>query len=108
MTAVRFSARTRISTLNANVVVVSLAPRPVHGQKSLIDMTPDEPVFEGLGSTLTAARYHSLVVTEVPDSMKVIASTRDGGETGVSARAPVPPGIHSDAVGTQTTLAFFR
>ena len=65
--------------------VVSRAPRPVHGRKSLIDMTPDEPLFEGLGSTLTAGRYHSLVVTEVPESMKVIASTRDRGETLVMA-----------------------
>ena len=55
------------------------------GQKGLIDMTSDEPLFEGLGSTLIAARYHSLVVTEVPDSMKVIASTRDRGETLVMA-----------------------
>lgn len=61
--------------------VVSRAPRPVHGRTSAIDVVPGEPLFEGIGGTFAGARYHSLVVTEVPPSMKVIASTRDGGET---------------------------
>jgi anthranilate synthase/aminodeoxychorismate synthase-like glutamine amidotransferase len=60
--------------------VVSRAPRPVHGQTSVIDVVPDEALFEGIGPTFTAARYHSLVVTEVPSSMKVVASTCDQGE----------------------------
>lgn len=65
--------------------VVSLAPRPVHGHKSSVDVAQDEPVFQGFGPTLTAARYHSLVVTTVPESMKVVASTTDRGETLVMA-----------------------
>lgn len=60
---------------------VTRAPRPVHGRASTIDTVADEPLFDGLGATLTAARYHSLVVSEVPASMKVIASTSDGDET---------------------------
>lgn len=60
--------------------VVGRAPRPVHGRKSLIATAPDEPLFEGM-PTFTAARYHSLVVTEVPESMKVIAFTTDGDRT---------------------------
>jgi anthranilate synthase component 2 len=58
---------------------VGLAPRPVHGQKYRIDVAPDEPLFEGLGGSLVAARYHSLVVTRVPESMKVIAEAMDSG-----------------------------
>ncbi len=60
---------------------VAPAPRPIHGQKDQIDIDADEPVFEGLSTPLVAARYHSLVVTEVPDSMRVIATTEDDGQT---------------------------
>ena len=65
--------------------VVARAPRPVHGQASTIDVDADEPLFAGLDTGFAAARYHSLVVTEVPDTMRVIASTRDGGDTLVMA-----------------------
>jgi anthranilate synthase/aminodeoxychorismate synthase-like glutamine amidotransferase len=59
--------------------VVSRAPRPVHGRKSMIDVSSDEALFAGLGPSFPAARYHSLVVTQVPDSMKVIATTTEEG-----------------------------
>ena len=69
--------------------VVARAPRPVHGHASVIDVDSDDPVFSGLGAGLdggfTAARYHSLVVTVVPDSMRAIAWTRDGNDTLVMA-----------------------
>jgi anthranilate synthase component II len=34
-------------------------------------------VFQGLPSPLPVARYHSLVATQVPDCLKVIASTQE-------------------------------
>ncbi len=44
----------------------------VHGKPSLI--THDEVgIFTGLGSPLTAGRYHSLVGLEIPDSCRVTA-----------------------------------
>lgn len=51
---------------------------------SVIDVASEEPLFQGLGPAL-AARYHSLVVTKVPPSMKVVASTCDHGESLVMA-----------------------
>ena len=60
---------------------VSRAPRPVHGQKDRVTLVADEPLFEGLGPTLTAARYHSLVVTRVPEMMRVIATIEQSGQT---------------------------
>ena len=60
---------------------IERAPRPVHGRKDRVDLSHDEPLFEGLGGSLPAARYHSLVVSSVPDSMKVIATAEDRGET---------------------------
>jgi anthranilate synthase component 2 len=58
---------------------VGPAPRPVHGERHWIDVDADEPLFEGLGNPLLAARYHSLVVTLVPESMRVVATALDGG-----------------------------
>ena len=55
---------------------VERAPRPVHGRASAIALEPD-PLFDGLGATLTAARYHSLVVTELPADTVAIATVRE-------------------------------
>jgi anthranilate synthase/aminodeoxychorismate synthase-like glutamine amidotransferase len=63
---------------------VGRAPRPVHGRKSRIDVRQD-PIFRGLPSPLMAARYHSLVVTEMPEQMELLATTRDEGEDLVMA-----------------------
>jgi len=57
---------------------VERAPRPVHGRTSLISVK-DDPAFEGVSLPLVAARYHSLVVTDVPREMEVVATTRDDG-----------------------------
>jgi anthranilate synthase/aminodeoxychorismate synthase-like glutamine amidotransferase len=59
---------------------VGPAPRPVHGERHWIDVDPDEALFEGLGNPLLAGRYHSLAVTRVPDSMRVVATAFDSGE----------------------------
>ena len=64
---------------------VGRAPRPVHGQSYPIEVDPDEPVFAGITGAMAAARYHSLVVTRVPEQMKVVATTIDSGETLVMA-----------------------
>ncbi len=58
---------------------VGPAPRPVHGQKFRIDCVAGEPLFDGLGGSFVAARYHSLTVTRVPESMRVVATAVDSG-----------------------------
>jgi len=63
---------------------VERAPRPVHGRSSTIALGSD-PLFEGLGPTLSAARYHSLVVTELPAEMTPIATLREEGHELVMA-----------------------
>jgi anthranilate synthase component 2 len=52
------------------------APRLVHGRSSPINARSD-PLFEGITSPFIAGRYHSLVVTEVPECMDVIATSDD-------------------------------
>lgn len=53
---------------------VGRAPYVVHGKACNIEYT-DNPLFDNLPSPLPVARYHSLVATEVPDCLEVIAST---------------------------------
>ncbi|CAH9057546.1 Anthranilate synthase component 2 [Pseudoalteromonas holothuriae] len=52
------------------------AGETVHGKASIIDAQP-HPVFDGLGTQFPVARYHSLMATHVPDSLKVIAQYQD-------------------------------
>jgi anthranilate synthase component 2 len=68
--------------------VVAPAPRPIHGQKDRVTIHRDDPVFADLGPHFLAARYHSLVVTRVPEAMEVVATTEtDGVELVMALRA---------------------
>jgi len=51
---------------------VGKAGNVVHGKASRINLKA-HPVFQGLASPLSVARYHSLVATEVPASLEVLA-----------------------------------
>jgi anthranilate synthase/aminodeoxychorismate synthase-like glutamine amidotransferase len=53
------------------------APQIMHGKTSLI-RHEGVGVFAGLPNPLEATRYHSLVVTNVPDVLEVTAQTDDG------------------------------
>jgi anthranilate synthase component 2 len=51
---------------------VAHAGETVHGKSSIIE-ADEHPVFSGIGKRFPVARYHSLMATIVPDSLKVIA-----------------------------------
>jgi anthranilate synthase component II len=53
--------------------VVGRAGETVHGKTSIIELS-DHPVFAALPKQFPVARYHSLMATEVPDSLQVIAA----------------------------------
>lgn len=53
--------------------VVGRAGETVHGKTSIIELS-DHPVFGVLPKQFPVARYHSLMATEVPDSLQVIAA----------------------------------
>ena len=55
------------------------AGRPVHGKTSVI-LHDGSSIFAGLPSPLRVARYHSLVVGSIPDSLRVLATSREDGE----------------------------
>ena len=52
--------------------VVGQAEEIMHGKSSLISHCGDR-MFAGLSQPLSVARYHSLVGTQVPDSLEVVA-----------------------------------
>lgn len=55
--------------------VVGRAGETVHGKTSIITLN-DHPVFGALPKQFPVARYHSLMATEVPNSLQVIAAYR--------------------------------
>ena len=57
--------------------LVGRAPEPVHGKAELID-AEDDPLFAGLSSRISVARYHSLAVTELPACFRSIAALVHG------------------------------
>ncbi|HKM25658.1 MAG TPA: aminodeoxychorismate/anthranilate synthase component II, partial [Corynebacterium sp.] len=57
--------------------VVDLAPEPVHGR--VFPVRHDgSGLFASLPPLIDVVRYHSLLVTEVPDVLQVTARTEDG------------------------------
>lgn len=60
---------------------VSYAKQVMHGKSSIISVVTPSKLFEGLPSTLTVARYHSLAVVAdtIPDEL-IVTSVADDGE----------------------------
>ncbi len=57
---------------------VERGPEPVHGRACQVRLG-DDPLLEGLPDPFPAARYHSLVVTNLPPELRVIATTEHAG-----------------------------
>lgn len=59
---------------------VSYAKELMHGKKKTIYTVGESKLFEGLGDSFEAARYHSLAAVrdELPDVLKITAEADDG------------------------------
>jgi para-aminobenzoate synthetase len=86
--------------------VVATAPQPCHGRTSAIQHD-GSGVFAGIPSPFNATRYHSLVVADVPDTLRVTACTTDcSGQKlvmGVEHRTRAQWGVqfHPESIATQ-------
>ena len=52
----------------------------MHGKQSDIDVLSQSPIFAGLARNMPIMRYHSIVVTDMPDDFEVTAKTTDDQE----------------------------
>jgi anthranilate synthase len=59
---------------------LSVLDRPVHGKQSMVRVTADSPLFDGLPAEFAVGRYHSLYAAPgaVSGGLDVVAATRDG------------------------------
>jgi para-aminobenzoate synthetase/4-amino-4-deoxychorismate lyase len=85
--------------------------RPVHGRRSLVHHD-GRGVYAGLGAPFAAGRYHSLVVTDLPDDLVATAYTGDGVLMGLRHRTLPVEGVqlHPESILTdlgETLLAAF-
>ncbi|WP_018691189.1 aminodeoxychorismate/anthranilate synthase component II [Algicola sagamiensis] len=56
--------------------IVGHAGETIHGKTSSLSMN-EHPIFEGLPQQASIARYHSLVATQVPECLNIIATVGD-------------------------------
>ena len=78
------------------------APSLMHGKVSSIHHD-GKTVFEGLESDFPATRYHSLVVTDIPDCLEVSATADEGVVMGLRHRQFRTEGIqfHPESIMTE-------
>jgi len=74
----------------------------MHGKTSPVTHD-DTGVFEGIPSPFTATRYHSLIVTDIPDCLSVNARSDDGHVMGFRHTALPIHGVqfHPESIATQ-------
>ncbi|MBD2713859.1 aminodeoxychorismate/anthranilate synthase component II [Microvirga sp. STR05] len=88
------------------------AARPMHGKVTELDVATDEPLFQGLPARLSVTRYHSLIVKDLPPTLRALAHTADTNREIMALRHTTLPltGVqfHPEALLTTHGLAMLR
>lgn len=91
---------------------VARAVRPMHGKVSEMTAAADEPLFRGLPRRLAVTRYHSLVVSDLPPTLRPVAHTTDAAQEVMALRHLTLPLIgvqfHPEALLTTHGLTMLR
>lgn len=61
--------------------------KPMHGKVSLVTQLGDHPLLSKVPTTFSVTRYHSLVLTNLPDTLETILLTESGEIMGISHRS---------------------
>lgn len=86
------------------------APKIMHGKKDNLIIDNTAPIFKGLGDNIDAARYHSLIATNIPDELKVIAKTHDDIVMGVMHKTRKIYGVqfHPESIMTEHGMQILK
>ncbi len=84
------------------------AAEPLHGKQTQININTDNPLFSGLKRTISAARYHSLIVERgtLPECLSVIADDDSGQIMALRHREHKTYGVqfHPESILTDTGI----
>ena len=61
--------------------------RPMHGKVSLVTQIGEHPLFANLPKTFQVTRYHSLELTDLPDTLETILVAEKGEIMGIAHRS---------------------
>jgi len=50
----------------------------MHGKQSIVSLDHSCPLFDGLANEMAVARYHSLIGTDLPDTLKIVSTDSIG------------------------------
>ena len=53
---------------------VTHAKHLMHGKQSIVSLDHSCPLFDGLANEMAVARYHSLIGTNLPDTLKIVST----------------------------------
>ncbi len=86
------------------------APEPFHGKNSQIFFNDDFCLFKGLKQGFSAARYHSLMVSNTTDDIIITASTKDNIPMAVEIKGKKLYGVqfHPEAILTENGIEIFN
>jgi anthranilate synthase component 2 len=89
------------------------APEIVHGKSSMVEVTTNTPLFEGIPRTFQAMRYHSLIADEssLPEEIEVTArESKNGLVMALQHRHRPMYGVqfHPESIGTPEGARIMR